>query len=414
MNASCHNCIGYLGIWLRLTEMKNQLCAWEWKHFFRWYSLFISPLATGKQRQEPLRDVRSLIEANMFNRTFFGALCRCQCCLPLRLKASWELENSLKTEWSPLTTSQPTKMDDGEDGILNICISLIFLNLTISTAKFLWNIAEKSWNLEGFVQLQLPDAQNAGGVLQATRLLVCQSQGSPKLESSFFWLGDQRGWFGITVTIMYYLYYSKFGECLPCALIKWSASIEKLMWTVWQFQSASRRRNPLLSAHALWRAWWTERGTFYWGHLWGVFTSKTAFWKYRKRHDMYIIYAWIFICIIHIDVYSCMPLIYSCRFVIYDIPMSFLAPPDWCCPADWCHAICTSRPRISKAPFFVFGSGFEGYLDAYKCYRRSTIKKVKAPKRPQQLTIIGGSKGLWEARKDGESWSHSNESQMIF
>lgn len=220
MNASCHNCIGYLGIWLRLTEMKNQLCAWEWKQFFRWYSLFISPLATGKQRQEPLRDVRSLIEANMFNRTFFGALCRCQCCLPLRLKASWELENSLKTEWSPLTTSQPTKMDDGEDGILNICISLIFLNLTISTAKFLWNIAEKSWNLEGFVQLQLPDAQNAGGVLQATRLLVCQSQGSPKLDA-LFWLGDQRGWFGIT---MYYLYYSKFGECLPCALIKGSAS----------------------------------------------------------------------------------------------------------------------------------------------------------------------------------------------
>ena len=186
MNASCHNCIGYLGIWLRLTEMKNQLCAWEWKQFFRWYSLFISPLATGKQRQEPLRDVRSLIEANMFNRTFFGALCRCQCCLPLLLKASWELENSLKTEWSPLATSQPTKMDDGDDGILNICISLIFLNLTISTAKLLWNIAEKSWNLEGFVQLQLPDAQNAGGVLQATRLLVCQSQGSPKLESSFF------------------------------------------------------------------------------------------------------------------------------------------------------------------------------------------------------------------------------------
>lgn len=166
--------------------MKNQLCAWEWKQFFRWYSLFISPLATGKQRQEPLRDVRSLIEANMFNRTFFGALCRCQCCLPLLLKASWELENSLKTEWSPLATSQPTKMDDGDDGILNICISLIFVNLTISTAKLLWNIAEKSWNLEGFVQLQLPDAQNAGGVLQATRLLVCQSQGSPKLESSFF------------------------------------------------------------------------------------------------------------------------------------------------------------------------------------------------------------------------------------
>jgi len=61
--------------------------------------------------KEPLRDVRSLIEA------------------------SWELENSLKTEWSPLATSQPTKMDDGDDGILNIC----------------------------FVQLQLPDAQNAGG-----------------------------------------------------------------------------------------------------------------------------------------------------------------------------------------------------------------------------------------------------------
>ena len=213
---------------------------------------------------------------------------------------------------------------------------------------------------------------------------------------------------------MYYLYYSKFGKCLPCALIKWSASIEKLMWTVWQFQSASRRRNPLLSAHAVWRAWWTERGTFYWGHLWGVFTSKTAFWKYRNRHDMYIIYAWIFICIIHIDVYSCMPLICSCKFVIYDIPMSFLAPPDWCCPADWCHAICTSRPRISKAPFFAFGSGFEGYLDAYKCYRRSTIKKVKAPKRPQQLTIIGGSKGLWEARKDGESWSHSKRKSDDF
>ena len=39
-------------------------------------------------------------------------------------EASWELENSLKTEWSQLATAQPMQMDDGEEGLLNICAAL--------------------------------------------------------------------------------------------------------------------------------------------------------------------------------------------------------------------------------------------------------------------------------------------------
>ena len=34
-------------------------------------------------------------------------------------EASWELENSLKTEWSQLATAQPMQMDDGEEGLLS-------------------------------------------------------------------------------------------------------------------------------------------------------------------------------------------------------------------------------------------------------------------------------------------------------
>ena len=45
--------------------------------------------------------------------------------LPVRsCEASWELENSLKTEWSQLATAQPMQMDDGEEGLLNICAAL--------------------------------------------------------------------------------------------------------------------------------------------------------------------------------------------------------------------------------------------------------------------------------------------------
>ena len=39
-------------------------------------------------------------------------------------EASWELENSLKTGWSQLATAQPMQMDDGEEGLLNICAAL--------------------------------------------------------------------------------------------------------------------------------------------------------------------------------------------------------------------------------------------------------------------------------------------------
>ena len=39
-------------------------------------------------------------------------------------EASWERENSLKTEWSQLATAQPMQMDDGEEGLLNICAAL--------------------------------------------------------------------------------------------------------------------------------------------------------------------------------------------------------------------------------------------------------------------------------------------------
>ena len=41
-------------------------------------------------------------------------------------EASWELENSLKTEWSQLATAQPMQMDDGEEGLLNICAAQSF------------------------------------------------------------------------------------------------------------------------------------------------------------------------------------------------------------------------------------------------------------------------------------------------
>ena len=300
MNASCHNCIGYLGIWLRLTEMKNQLCAWEWKQFFRWYSLFISPLATGKAAsgastrcevvdwgQHVQQDVfwGTLSVSVLFAVTFEGLL-----------GAREFLENGMEStghfathedgwwrRWNPQHLYQPH-----------------FSHLTISTAKLLWNIAEKSWNLEGFVQLQLPDAQNAGGVLQATRLLVCQSQGSPKLESSFF------GWVirGDDLVLL----------CIACItqnlgsayLVPWSSDLQASK--NWCGQCDSFKVPPGEGTRCSLRMRYEgpdgqkgEPSTE--AIIEGVFTSKTAFWKYRNRHDMYIIYAWIFI---YISVYTAM------------------------------------------------------------------------------------------------------------
>ncbi|CAL1161464.1 unnamed protein product [Cladocopium goreaui] len=68
--------------------------------------------------KEPLKEMKTLIEA------------------------SWELENSLKTGWSQLATAQPMQMDDGEEGLLNIC----------------------------FVQLQLPNADGGQGTRCSLRM----------------------------------------------------------------------------------------------------------------------------------------------------------------------------------------------------------------------------------------------------